>query len=497
VISNIAVAAPGATTAVVTATTDVAAVVRVEYGLTTGYGSATADGPAGTAHSRTITGLAPSTLYHYRVRAANGALVTLSGDGTFTTAAAPVALRQPATYAGEVAWSSARTGVITVGTSTVGGPDQIGGLFSHYTWVPITPVVTDCTITRGRSEQDGAMSAGTMTLTLTDPDGDYNPENPASPLAPNVVPLRPIRFRATHLAAPYGLFFGWITRIEHDPSPTSQSTRIEAIDFFWWLDAFKPVISLPETTVGAAIRALVNACGLSDPAYLALDTGHAIPFLVADGSKSALALIQDLLAVDMGVFFVDGSGVVTYHDTARRYGPAAVDDTLTGAMIGGARPSTDVRQVRNGFTVTRLDARGQPAGPPQSAYDAESRDAARYGPRDGDPIQSPYLMSDTQAGSLARFKVLLHKDPVSPVRQVKLSNASDVLIAKQLARDLGDRVALTEPRGGTSTTGFIEGVQHRIWGAGKFHEVTYTITKRRFDFAVVGTAVVGDAIIGY
>jgi hypothetical protein len=199
----------------------------------------------------------------------------------------------------------------------------------------------------------------------------------------------------------------------------------------------------------------------------------------------------------MGVLFVDGAGVVTYHDVNRRYSAGSVDDTLTNAMIGDARPATDIALVRNGWTVTRLDAQGQPAGPPQTALDTATRDFSVYGPRDGDAVSSRLLMSDTQAGSLAAFKVLLYKDPVNPVRQVRLSNRDDTLIIRQLGRDLGDRVALSETLGGTSTTGFIEGVSHHIWEAGKHHTVAYTISKRRLDMATIGASTIGSAVIGY
>jgi len=401
-----------------------------------------------------------------------------------------------------VAWSRARTGAVTIGTSTIGGSDQIGGLFSHFTFESVKADVKDIQIRRGRVGQDGFMNAGQMTLVLGDGDGTYNPENPTSVLAPNVVPLRPIRVRATHNSVTYGLFFGFITRIEHNPSLNARETRVEAMDFFHWLDVFKPTISLPATTVGAAIGALLAACGLSDPAYLALDTGHRIPGLVCDGAapgaRSVLAIVQDLLAVDMGVLFVDGDGKVTYHDTTRRYAPASVDDTLTAATIGAARPSSDVAMVRNIWWVQRLDAAGQPAGPAQLAYDPVTNDPGYYGPRAGDPIASRYLMSETQAGSLATFKLLLYKDPTNPVRDVRLSNRDDTLIVKQLARDVGDRVALSESLGGTSTTGFVEGVAHHIWEAGRFHETTLTISKRRFDAATIGTSTIGSAhVIAY
>lgn len=379
-------------------------------------------------------------------------------------------------YSIEVAWSRARTGAVTIGTSTIGSADQIGGLFSHYTFASVKNDVKEVVIRRGRTGQDGAMGAGTCTVVLKDLAGTYNPENAGSSLAPNVVPLRPIRVRAVHSATTYGLFFGWITRIEHDPAPAAQQTTIEATDFFHWLDVARPVLSLPQTTVGAAVQAILAAAGLSDPAYLALDAGaRALPPVVADGSISALALLQQILDVDMGVLFVDGDGKVTYQSTATRCGGAAAVDTLTNSLIGGARPATDIALVRNGWTVRR-DA---PGALPQTAYDATTRDYAYYGARDGAPLTSAYLVDDAQALALATFKTLLYKDPTNPVQGVRLSNRSDALIAKQLARDVGDKVTVTESHGGTSTTGFIEGVNHRIWGAGRFHVVDYAVSKQR------------------
>jgi hypothetical protein len=141
---------------------------------------------------------------------------------------------------------------------------------------------------------------------------------------------------------------------------------------------------------------------------------------------------------------------------------------------------------------------GTPFGEPQRREDAASRDPAFYGPRDGLPVSSPYLMTDTQAENLAGFKVLLYKDPVDPARGVRLSNRDDTLIVKQLGLDLGDRVALSESLGGTSLTGTIEGVQHRIWGAGRFHETEFTVTRRRFDAITIGTSTIGGShVIGY
>ncbi|MCG3113119.1 MAG: fibronectin type III domain-containing protein [Candidatus Manganitrophus sp. SB1] len=64
---------------------------QVEYGTTTAYGSATPIiSTLVTAHSRSLSGLLPSTLYHYRVRSRDAAgNLAVSNNGSFTTAAAP------------------------------------------------------------------------------------------------------------------------------------------------------------------------------------------------------------------------------------------------------------------------------------------------------------------------------------------------------------------------------------------------------------------------
>ncbi|MBA2480473.1 MAG: TIGR03790 family protein [Planctomycetes bacterium] len=85
-ITAVAITASGAT---ITWTSNEASDTQVQFGATTAYGSATTLNAAmTTAHTQALSGLLPSTLYHYRVlsRDAAGNLAT-SGDRTFTTSA--------------------------------------------------------------------------------------------------------------------------------------------------------------------------------------------------------------------------------------------------------------------------------------------------------------------------------------------------------------------------------------------------------------------------
>lgn len=68
-----------------------------EYGTSTSYGTKTSSKSAGsgTANvqvSGVLTGLSPSTTYHYRLVAANGGGTARGGDGIFTTPSAPSAV---------------------------------------------------------------------------------------------------------------------------------------------------------------------------------------------------------------------------------------------------------------------------------------------------------------------------------------------------------------------------------------------------------------------
>jgi hypothetical protein len=72
-------------------TTDEPSTTQVDYGLTTAYGSTTSLDPTlQTSHTQSLSGLAPGTVYHYRVSSLDAAgNQATSGDRTFTTEASP------------------------------------------------------------------------------------------------------------------------------------------------------------------------------------------------------------------------------------------------------------------------------------------------------------------------------------------------------------------------------------------------------------------------
>jgi hypothetical protein len=375
-----------------------------------------------------------------------------------------------------------------IGTSTLGGGDVLGGAFLAPAFAgahdDVTAAVMKVSTKRGRDDQLDPMQAGSCTIVLTDPDGTYNPRNDSSSLAGQLLPMRPVRVRATFGGTTYGIFLGFVRSIEYDPQ--ARQATINAVDAFIWMNRARPVIgSTGETTTGAAIGLVLDAMGFTDASLRDLATGDMIPTFTADGSKTALALIQDLLAAERGIVYVSGDGVVTYEDRNARARRTSSVDTVDDVMVS-VNPGVDLDRIANRATVTRT------SGTAQTASDDDS--IATYGLSDYTPITSAYLEDDVQALSLAHYIVAQRKSPRLPASGLTLMNGSSTVLTKILARELGDRVTVAESRGGTSGDWQIESIAHEISAGGTLHVATWALSAREAgdDAFIIGTSKLGS-----
>lgn len=90
-LSGVSVSGITSNRATITWTTSEVSDSQIEFGPTTGYGSSSAvNASLVTSHSVTITGLSPSTVYHYRAKSRDGSgNLAASGDFSFTTLGTP------------------------------------------------------------------------------------------------------------------------------------------------------------------------------------------------------------------------------------------------------------------------------------------------------------------------------------------------------------------------------------------------------------------------
>lgn len=403
----------------------------------------------------------------------------------------------------KIAWSTGTSGAFLIGTSTIGGTDVLPGRYgpAAVAFTDETARVKEASGRRGRDATLASMSEGTCRIVLKDTNGRFNPDNPASPLAGQLVPGRPVQVTATHLGVTYGLFYGVISSLESHPNRNERECVLDCVDLFEWLNVSYPVFTTGVSTVGAVIGFILDAIFFTGASYRRLDTGSTIPSFVADGSRTALQLIEELLTVDMGTFFIDGNGAATYYARTARFGatnprlllssPFVTIDALTGTTLASLAPRVDLASIVNRQRVTRE------GGSEQTAQNTTSQ--TTYGIREGSAITSSYLYDDAQAGNLAGFLVQLQKDPRSPARDVELLNRDDGSIIQQLYLEVGDRVSVSETVGGTSFNGIIDAVNWELWGGAQFHRTTFLVSKRTAPtWFTIGTSTLGGThVLGY
>lgn len=107
--------------------------------------------------------------------------------------------------------------------------------------------VEEITITRGRDDLLGEMTAGQATVTLIDPEGQFgyfNPEDTSSPLAaesPGFQPMRPIRIRATLGGTVYPVYQGFLRSADYSRENKAVGRcTVTALDLFLWLSRVRP-----------------------------------------------------------------------------------------------------------------------------------------------------------------------------------------------------------------------------------------------------------------
>lgn len=345
-----------------------------------------------------------------------------------------------ASYSLEISWSGRATGIFTIGTSLIGSLDVLGDSPFEQTfggpYDDLSAFFERGQITRGRDDRLGVVNAGSATFTCRDPDGLMNPRNTNSPVEGlQDDRLHMIRLVATQEAFPgfESLFVGWARRITWEPNGRRGTAQIEAIDSFFWLDRARPILASigDATTTGAVINRILDTVGFPKGTWRRIATGDTIPDFTADGSQTALELIQGLLQVELGVFYFSKAGEAVYesrHARNQRTTLYTIENDLKAAT-----PAIDVGQVKNRVRVRRT----------QNNYLAEAADSAsfqRIGWSDLPEISTAYIGSNAQADALAAWLLKQVRQPRSPLYGMRIDHRTETLLRDITLLELVDRI---------------------------------------------------------
>lgn len=375
---------------------------------------------------------------------AAGALEIASSDADLTVG----------TIAANDADTAAGTIIAPEFTATFGGPyDDLSSLFR------------DGTCQRGRSDDLSQTQAATAQFTVRDNSGLFNYKNPGSPLFGQIeTMMHPIRWRIGSQGAWTTKFWGYTQRITFQPGRRKGVTVFQCVDLFYRLDNDNPLIApMGQTTTGAAINAILDAIDWpDDPDTRVIAVGDTIPDFSADGTKSGLALIGDLLTAERGDFYIRGDGIPIYEDRFARFHKGS-QGTVTDLMTD-VQPEVDFDLVRNSVTVNRTDTAGNIL---YTATASDPASIAAMGEIEADPISTPYLALNSDADGLAALLLDLLASPTPPARSLTVDGRDPNLVALLLTLEFGDRLTVQEPTGGTDGDFMVEQLQVAVVPPGR------------------------------
>src|SRR3954454_9402856 len=130
------------------------------------------------------------------------------------------------------------------------------------TYVDCTEALIEFEITRGRQHELDQVQTGSLSFTLDNHDHRFDPAFTASPLYPNVVPMRKVRLSATFAGTTYYVFTGYISDWTPQFSrPNYAEVQLTAHDAFEALGQAAITGTFPQEASGARIGRVLEAGG--------------------------------------------------------------------------------------------------------------------------------------------------------------------------------------------------------------------------------------------
>ena len=337
------------------------------------------------------------------------------------------------------------------------------------TFTDITAYVQSVAITRGRDDVLSQVQTGTARVTLINEDGRFSPGYSLSPLYGNVATMRAVRISGTYSATTYDLYYGYIQSITPVPTPSVRTCTLDLADGFAWLDlaVTTPTYSLVATgtSIGVALDSASWPAGLRD-----LATGQST-ILPSYADQSVLSQIQGIgIDNEAGLVYMSGAGKVVFQDRHTRlktpYTTSQGTFTDTDALVDVAaeRP---VRDIANEVKVTHATG---------SVTVSDATSITAKGPRRL-AINAGFLDAST-AADRASWTLSTKKDEQDRPSISMVANASGTLLTQCLARDLSDRVTITDAgaKTGINAAFHIERIEHSISNGGTLHTVRWQLS---------------------
>lgn len=341
--------------------------------------------------------------------------------------------------------------------------------------VNISNMVMACSTRRGRNRILTNFEAGTATVTLNDPDSDFNPQNAAGPYFGKLLPLRKIRIYALteYLGdtVEVNLFAGYIISYDTGFAAGVYETStvvLQCVDGFRLLNNVSTYVpAIPNATAGqlsgARIDTILDFAGFPD-SMRTTDPGDSSMQVDPGGIRTILATLQTVEQSEFGAFFMQRSGKTLFLDRTAvseraDVAPRTYTDLGTAFPYSNVDFAFDDQLILNDVTVTALGLT------PQIVTDQASIDKffTKAGARSD-------ILVETNAEALDQANTLLaaRKDASLRIESIDLNmyaSISELNTLVNLDSDIYNLILVEKQMAGGSSIErelFIQGVQHDI-----------------------------------
>lgn len=221
---------------------------------------------------------------------------------------------------------------------------------------------------RGRNATADQFTTGTLSLRIVDQNGDFNPQNPSSPYAGLLTPMKKVQITATHLGVTYPIFAGFITgyqTIQPKEATDVTLTTITAVDALR-LAQNAQISTVTGATAGDLTGTRINQIldQIEWPAS-ARDVDPGLTTVQNDPGtqRTALGACQTISTTEYGAFYVNAVGDFVFQDRDVTVSSIAGTPTIfsdTGSGIGYKNAAWVLNDVLIFNKATVLRSGGSP-----------------------------------------------------------------------------------------------------------------------------------------
>lgn len=249
--------------------------------------------------------------------------------------------------------------------------DPVNGLLDHniLAQTSATSLIADLTsvarrisIRRGRNLTRDTYEAGSATVRIYDPQGNFNPQNVNSPYYGQLTPLRKLRISATYSGQTYYLFSGYTTDYVYS---YDQGENVSYVDINAY-DAFRLFNLAAVTTItgqadgqdtGTRIDKILDTVDFPTT-MRAVSIGNSLTQADGGSSRTSLSALKNCEFSEQGAFYVDPEGDAIFKNRSEVIGsagntPIAFNQT-TGIPYKNVKFAFDDKLIVNQANITRL-----------------------------------------------------------------------------------------------------------------------------------------------